>query len=326
VREEGEAASRCINRSCPAQLEKSLLHFCSRTAMDIEGVGEVLAAQLLTHDVVADGGAPRPVRDVADLFHLDFAAVAGLERMAEKSADNLKAALETARDTAPFERVLYAIGIRHVGARTAEQIAEAFPSMAALREAAGTARPWLLLNALDGRLKDEGRAEATPADLAETLEGLPVPAALAASDGDLPRKALRAWLKDAAPALAAIPDVGPIVAKAVADFFADDHNRTLVDRLAAAGLSMAREAAAPKGDLPLAGRRFVFTGALSAPRPDLEARVKALGGLPTGSVSKNTDYVVAGEKAGSKLDKGRKLGVTVLDEAAFEKLMREAGE
>jgi len=88
---------------------------------------------------------------------------------------------------------------------------------------------------------------------------------------------------------------------------------------------MAREAPAPKGDLPLSGKRFVFTGALSAPRPELEARVKALGGVPGSSVSGNTDYVVAGEKAGSKLDKARKLGVPVLDEAGFEKLMKESG-
>jgi DNA ligase (NAD+) len=324
VREPGEAASRCINRSCPAQLEKAVLHFCSRTALDIEGVGEVLAAQLLTHDVVKDDGKLRPVRDVADLFHLDFEAVAGLERMAEKSAANLEANVGKAREKAPYERVLYAIGIRHVGARTAEQIAEAFPSMAALRAAAAEARPWLLLNALDGHLKDAGKTEATAADVAGALEGLAVPDALDVGDA-LPRKALRAWLKEANPALAAIPDVGPIVAKAVADFFADDHNRRLVERLEQAGLTMAG-AAAPKGDLPLSGKRFVFTGALSAPRPEFEARVKALGGLPTDSVSRNTDYVVAGEKAGSKRAKAEKLGVTLLDETAFEKLMAERGE
>jgi DNA ligase (NAD+) len=326
VREEGEAASRCINRSCPAQLEKAILHFCGRTALDIEGVGEVLAAQLLTHDVVKDNGALRPVRDVADLFHLDFEAVAGLDRMAEKSAANLAAAVEKARETAPYERVLYAIGIRHVGARTAEEIAAAFPSMAALREAAGAARPWLLLNLLDARLKDADRTEATAADVAEALEGLPVPDGLDVSDGPLSRKALRAWLKDSVPALAGIPDVGPIVAKSVADFFADDHNRCLVDRLEAAGLSMARTAVTPRGDLPLSGKRFVFTGALSAPRPEFDARVKALGGLPTDSVSKNTDYVVAGEKAGSKRAKAEKLGVTILNEDEFEKLMAGHGE
>jgi len=326
VREEGEAASRCINRSCPAQLEKAVLHFCSRTALDIEGVGEVLAALFLTHDVVRDGERLRPVHDVADLFHLDFEAVAGLERMAEKSAANLKAAMEKARETAPYERVLYAIGIRHVGARTAEEIAEAFPSMAALRDAAGAARPWLLLNMLDAGLKDEGRSEATAADVDDALEGLGLPDGLDVSDGPLARKALRAWLKESVPALAQIPDVGPIVAKSVADFFADDHNRRLVDRLEAAGLSMARTAVTPKGDLPLSGKRFVFTGALTAPRPEFEARVKALGGLPTDSVSKSTDYVVAGEKAGSKLGKAEKLGVTVLNEKEFEKLMAERGE
>lgn len=326
VREPGEAASRCINRSCPAQLEKALLHFRSRTALDIEGIGEVLAAQLLTHDVVKDDGELRPVRDVADLFHLDFDAVASLERMAEKSADNLKGAIERAREQAPYERVLYAIGIRHVGSRTAEQLAEAFPSMAALRDAAAAARPWLLLNVLDDRLKDAGRAEATAADVEEALEGLPVPDGLDLDEGPLSRKALRAWLREAKPALAAIPDVGPIVAKAVADFFADDHNRRLVERLEAARLAMASAAPVSKEEPPLSGKRFVFTGALSAPRPEFEARVKALGGLPTDSVSRNTDYVVAGEKAGSKLGKAEKLGVTVLDEEAFEKLMAESGE
>jgi DNA ligase (NAD+) len=327
VREEGEAASRCINRSCPAQLEKALLHFCSRTAMDIDHVGEALVAQLLTADVVADPpGAPlRPVRDAADLFHLDFAAVAGLERMAEKSAENLRAALEKSRERTPFERVLFAVGIRHVGARTAEQVTEVFPAMAALRQAADAARPWLALSDLDVRLKSEGR-DAAPADeVAAALSGLATPAGLVPPGEALARKALRAWLKDHVPPLAGIPDVGPVVARSIADFFSDPHNQRLVDRLAAAGLHMAREAPAPKGDLPLSGKRFVFTGALSAPRPEFEARVKALGGLPGSSVSGNTDYVVAGEKAGSKLDKAKKLGVPVLDEAGFEKLMKESG-
>ncbi|MFQ5508619.1 MAG: NAD-dependent DNA ligase LigA [Leptospirillia bacterium] len=341
AREEGEAAAYCVNRACPAQLAKALEHFAGRTAMDIDGLGRELVAQFIAEDVAVgkDGMFHHPVEDVADLFCLDFAQVAQLERMAEKSAENLKAAIEKSQDTTPFQEVLFAIGIRHVGARTADQISAAFPSMKGLQEAAAAARPLLLLAEVVEGVKKGGDPERLVVLLSESSacwpKGMERPGPVVQLNGDLQLmggvgdgplfndaelKILRAFLRAHEPALTQIDDVGPIVARSVADFFADGHNVRLVERLAEAGLSMQRDA--PAGDLPLAGRRFVFTGSLSAPRPDFEARVKKLGGIPSGSVSKTTDYVVAGDKAGSKLDKAQTLGVTVLDEAGFEALMQ----
>ncbi len=337
VREPGEAASRCINRACPAQLQKAVEHFASRTAMDIDGLGESLVAQLLGSDVVRDAEAEsglRPVRDVADLYHLDVSAVAALERMADKSAENLENAIAASKNR-PFDRVLFAVGIRHVGARTAEQVTERFTTLAALIDGAAAARPWLYLTALDAQLKEAGRSELPRSELSAALAGLPVPEGLAQAgamepaengpDSPVTRKTIRAWLKDNVPELVAIDDVGPTVARSIADFFDDDHNRNLMDRLQRAGLNMARTAPAP-ADSPLAGKTFVFTGALSAPRPAFEARVKAVGARAAGSVSNKTDYLVAGDKAGSKLTRAESLGVTVLNEQDFEQLMRDSGE
>jgi len=338
VREEGEAASRCINRACPAQLQKAIEHFSSRTAMDIDGIGEALVEQMVNADVVAEGDALRPVRDVSDLYHLDFRAVAALERMAEKSADNLKNAIEKSKSV-PFERVLFAVGIRHVGARTAEQITEVFPSLEALRASADAARPMLALEDFyeawrkgDGEPDLVAVADMWPPDLERPTvfqhlagqAGLFDRVALGPPD-KAELKVLRTFLITHAPELTRIADVGPIVARTVCAFFADPHNETLLARLSDAGLQMKKQAG-PVGAQPLAGKRFVFTGALSAPRPEFEARVKALGGIPSGSVSKNTDYLVAGDKAGSKLDKANQLGVTVLNEAAFEQMMAGSGE
>ncbi|MBI5137613.1 MAG: NAD-dependent DNA ligase LigA [Nitrospirae bacterium] len=339
VREADEAASRCINRACPAQLQKAVEHFASRTAMDIDGLGEALVAQLLKAPVVRDGDGPRPLRDVADLYQLDYAAVAALERMAEKSAENLRNAVAASK-ARPFERVLFAIGIRHVGARTAEGVTERFRSLAALGEAARAARPLLMLAEVAARMKQKGEgvwadrdamraiAESWPDGLRRP-EFLNPPAGLfgeVAADPAAELKAVRAFLKAHEPELVGIPDVGPIVAKALVDFFGDPHNRVLLDRLAAAELKMERDTPVSTGDSPLAGRTFVFTGALSAPRPHFEARVKALGAKAAGSVSANTNYVVAGDNAGSKLTRAEQLGVTVLDEAAFERLMADMGE
>ena len=347
VREAGEAAARCVNRACPAQLQKAIEHFAGRTAMDIDGLGEALVEQLISNSVVREGApdsaVSRPVRDVSDLYHLDFERVAALERMGEKSADNLHVAIDASRRTS-FERVLFAIGIRHVGVRTAERITAMVTSREALQTTALAARPVLQLAELAEGFKKGG---ACPPDWLERLggiarawpAGLPEPSLFGrlsgqaslfgAPDPDSTRppdaaelKALRAFLRDNEPGLVGIEDVGPVVARAIADFFADPHNQSLLDRLQSAGLQMRRTAPAAGCDLPLAGRRFVFTGALSRPRDEFEARIKALGGVPTGSVSAQTDWVVAGDKAGSKLARAESLGVKVLDEAGFEELMQ----
>ncbi len=352
VREEGESALRCINRACPAQLQKAVEHFASRTAMDIDGLGEALVEQFRNTDVVRDAGELflRPLKDVSDLYHLDFEAVAALPRMAEKSAENLKAALEDSRKI-PFERVLFGIGIRHVGRRTAERITEEYPTMEELMQAAGEARVALTLTDLLAPIKtgkmgadDFSHVLNRITDMVRAPENLPhlqqisgafnlikemVTPSAGDQDAAAARKVARSvqqFIKKGEPPLVQVDDVGPIVARSIADFFADPHNLTLVERLSAARLQMEREVPENVSDLPLFGQRFVFTGALSVPRPELEDRVKALGGEASTSVSKNTDYVVAGDKAGSKLTKANKLGVTVLDEAGFEALMAKVGE
>ncbi len=339
VREPEEAAVRCINRACPAQLEKALSHFASRTAMDIDGLGSALVEQLTAHPVVIDPSTDadglRPVADVADLYHLDEAAVASLERMAETSARNLMEAL-TASKARPFARVLFAVGIRHVGARTAERMVDAFPSLALLQGEADTVRRWFALDDLLEPLRKAVRAKEGSEVIARHLsrlaaqsEALPpaewsaVQQAQELTTSKGPLKALLDWHKQRLPKLVEVDDVGPIVARSLADFFHDPHNRQLMQRLQAAGLTMQQAQVAADVPQPLAGLRFVFTGALSTPRPELEAMVRALGGVASGSVSKNTDYLVAGDKAGSKRTKAEQLGVTILDEAGFNQLIEK---
>lgn len=251
VRPEGEAVARCVNAECPAQLVEGLVHFGSRAAMDIEGLGPALAANLVEAGLV---------KNVADLYRLTADQVAALERMGAKSAQNFLAALEASKDRG-LARVLFALGIRHVGAGTAAAIAGHFGSMEAIRRA------------------------------------------------------------DAA-ALQAVPDVGEKVAASVVEYFREPKNQKLIDDLAAAGVRMTEEAPRDAGAQPLAGKRFVLTGTLaSMTRSEAEARIKALGGLTSSSVSRNTDYVVVGENPGSKAERARQLGVTILDEAAFLALL-----
>jgi len=257
VREEGEAIARCSGGLvCPAQRKQSLLHFASRRAMDVEGLGEKLVDQLV------DGAL---VRTPADLYRLGVAQLAALERMADKSAANLVAAIERSKSTS-LERFVYALGIRHVGETTAKDLARHFGSLDALMQA------------------DEA-------------------------------------------ALLDVNDVGPVLAKSIADFFGEPHNREGVEQLRAVGVHWpehepAREASK---SAPLAGLTFVLTGTLpTLTRDEASALIEAQGGKVAGSVSKKTSYVVAGEDAGSKLDKAQALGVPVLDETALERLLHEA--
>ncbi|MCM2329307.1 MAG: NAD-dependent DNA ligase LigA, partial [Lysobacter sp.] len=258
ARLEGEAVARCTGGLiCPAQRKASLLHFASRRAMDIEGLGDKLVDQLV------DAGL---VRTPADLYRLDGARLAGLERMAEKSAANVIAAIERSKDAA-LGRFIFALGIRHVGEVTARDLGRHFGSLDALM----------------------------------------------AAD---------------APALQQAPDVGPVVAESVARFFAEPHNREVIADLRAAGVRW-REGepvrAATSG--PFAGKIVVLTGTLAAmSRDQAKERVEAAGGKVAGSVSKKTDFVVAGSEAGSKLDRARELGVEVLDEARFLAMLGDKQE
>jgi DNA ligase (NAD+) len=248
-RPEGEVVTRCINARCPAQAVEHLIHFVSKPAMDIEGFGEKVATRFFDLGLV---------KDPADIYGLKAEQIEPLEGFGQKSAENLISAVERSKEQ-PFGRVLFALGIRHVGGVTAQLIAERFSGEDLLRGA-----------------RVEGLTE--------------------------------------------IDGVGGVVARAVVEYFGLDDNRELVRRLMDAGLRLEREEAAP-GEGPLAGKRVVITGTLSRPRGEYVEMVERAGGTFTSSVSKNTDYVLAGEEAGSKLEKANKLGVPVLDEAAFEELL-----
>jgi DNA ligase (NAD+) len=253
-RGEGEAVYRCTGGLfCGAQRVRSIRHFASRKAMDIEGLGDKLVDQLV------DTGL---VRSIADLYRLEREQLAGLERMGEKSADNLLAQLQRSK-TPELGRLLYALGIREVGEVTAAALARYF----------GT------LQRVAGASEEE---------------------------------------------LVEVPDVGPIVAGHVHAFFREEHNLRILEELRAAGLRP-RAVVVDEGEQPLSGQTWVLTGALSMPRARAKALLESLGARVTGSVSANTDYLLAGEAAGSKLSKAEKLGIEVLDESAFQDLMKHHG-
>ncbi|MDE2254646.1 MAG: NAD-dependent DNA ligase LigA [Betaproteobacteria bacterium] len=248
VREEGEVDWRCIGGLyCPAQRKQALLHFASRRAIDIEGLGEKLVDQLV------DAGI---VRVLPDLYRLGVAKLANLERMANKSASNLVAAIEGSKHTT-LARFIYALGIRHVGEATAKDLAQHFCSLDAI---------------------------------------------MSASVEDLCQ----------------VADVGPIVAQSIHTFFEQPHNREIVEQLRAAGVHWSEQRSQREGSRPLAGKTFVLTGALpNLTRDEAKARIEASGGKVAGSVSKRTNYVVAGAEAGSKLAKAQELGVPIIDEAGL---------
>ena len=247
-----EAIARCTGGLvCPAQRKQSLLHFASRRALDIEGLGDKLVDQLVDAAVV---------RTPADLYRLGVANLAALERMAEKSAANVHAAIERSKSTT-LARFIYALGIRHVGETTARDLARHFGNLDALLDA----------------------------DEASLLD---------------------------------VPDVGPVLAQSIARFFAEPHNREVIAQLRAAGVHWRDEAPQRVPAGPLAGKTFVLTGTLPAmSREAAKARIEAAGGKVAGSVSKKTDYVVAGSDAGSKLDKANALGVAIIDEDALIELL-----
>jgi DNA ligase (NAD+) len=243
VREEGEAASRCINTNCPARLKESILHFASRGVMNIDGIGYALVDQLVDQGMV---------KSVADIYDLTVDKLLTLERMGEKSAGNIIRNIDNSKKN-PLPRVLTALGIRFVGERTAVFLAEAFGGMDAIAKAS---------------LEQLQQAE----------------------------------------------EVGPKVADGVFQFFQEPHNRKLIERLRAAGLQFEYQSTRPKAGA-LHGLTFVLTGTLpNLTREEAESRIEAAGGKVTGTVSKKTDYVVAGSDAGSKLDKAHKLEIKVLTE------------
>lgn len=253
LRLEGEAAARCTNGlACPAQRKQALIHFAGRRAMDIDGLGEKLVEQL-----VEQGWVATP----ADLYRLTREQVAGLERMADKSADNLIKAIDASRGR-PLARFIFALGIRHVGEQTAKDLAAHFGSLDALMAADETA-------------------------------------------------------------LLEVPEVGPVVAASILAFFAESHNRAVIQAL---GEAAAWQDGEPRGKTlagPLAGKILVLTGTLPGlSRDAAKSLIETAGGKVTGSVSKKTDYVVAGAEAGSKLEKAQALGIRIIDEASLKALLQ----
>ena len=246
-----EVALRCENVGCPAQIKETIVHFASRDAMDIEGMGEATVNQLVDKGLV---------RDYADIYCLEFDDVKALERMAEKSARNLIDAIERSKSS-DLHRLIYALGIRHIGERSAWLLAEYFGSIDALRDAG-------------------------------------------------------------AQALTSIREIGPIVAESVRHFFRSGENLRIVEKLRKAGVRMSRE---KKGSGPrkLEGKTIVVTGTLKTyGRSEIEGLIRTLGGNASSSVSKNTDFLVCGEEAGSKLDKAKALGVRVITEEEFRKMVQ----
>lgn len=251
---DGEGAVlRCLNPGCPAQVRGRLEHWCARGAMDIEGGGEVTVQQLV---------ATQLVRDVADLYSLTIPQVAGLERMGEKSAANFIAGIDASRSRELW-RLLFGLGILHVGASTAKALSRQFPDIDAL-------------------------AAASTEQLMQA------------------------------------EDIGEVIARSIHDWFRNDANRHLIERLRAAGLTLTSSLYRPPTDAPagpFAGKTFVLTGTLpTLSREAATARIEALGGKVSSSVSRKTHYLLAGEEAGSKLEKARTLGIPILDEATFLQL------
>ena len=247
---EGEVAYRCVNAACPAKRKESILHFAGRHAMNIDGLGDKIVDQLVDKGLV---------KDVADLYALKEDEVAGLERMAEKSAQNLLEEIEGSKKNS-LARLIYALGIQFVGERTAQLLAEHFSSLEELAEA-----------------KEEELEE--------------------------------------------VPEVGPKVAASIVEFFSEPANRQLIKKLRKAGVHPTAEKRVVKSQ-KLAGKSLVFTGSLAnRSREEAGELVIQHGGKVSGSVSKKTDYVVVGTDPGSKYDKAKELGVTILTEAEFEKLL-----
>ena len=251
VRVEGEADHRCVNTACPAKLRESILHFAARSVMNIEGMGESLVNQLSSRGLV---------KDLADIYELNQEKLLSLDRVGEKSAANLLREIEQSRKL-PLERVIYGLGIRFVGERTAKFLSEHFGSMDALMNAS-----------------------------VESLQE--------------------------------VDEVGPRIANSIQEFFAEPRNVALVERLKEHGLNFKGEK--KQRGTALAGKTFVITGTLANySREAAKKLVEDAGGKVSSAVSKKTDYLIAGEEAGSKLDKARELGVPVIDEKQMEQLAKK---
>jgi DNA ligase (NAD+) len=249
-REEGQVYYRCLNVACPTKLEGGIKHFAGKHAVDIDGLGDKLVHQLVETGLV---------RDLADLYHLKLGDLAELERMGEKSAQNLLARIAASKQTT-LDRLLNGLSIRHVGEATAKALADHFGDVERI---------------------------------------------VTASEDELRE----------------VRDIGPEVARAILEFFGEPRNRQQVARLLEAGMEPARQ---KRRGGKLSGKRFVFTGALGAmSRPEAQARIERLGGAVASGVSKNVDYVVAGQEAGSKLKKAATLGLKVLSENDFLELVGE---
>jgi DNA ligase (NAD+) len=250
VRTEGEVDYRCVNANCPAKLLGTILHFASRGVMNIDGMGEALVNQLMESGLV---------KNVADIYQLSKKDLLGLERFADKSAQNILDEIENSKKL-PLDRVIYGLGIRFVGERTAQFLAEHFGSMEAIEHAS----------------QEE---------------------------------------------LQEVDEVGPRIAESIAEFFSIPANRELIKRLEKAHLNLTGRK--KQRGTKLAGKTFVLTGTLAHfTRDDAKKMIEDAGGKVTGSVSKKTDYVIAGSDAGSKLDKARELGVNVIDENGMAKLLQ----
>ncbi|GAB6877509.1 NAD-dependent DNA ligase LigA [Thermaerobacter litoralis] len=303
VRVEGEAATRCPNAACPAQQLERIRHFASRDAMDIEGLGPALIEQLVERGLV---------RDVADLYRLEAEPVAQLERMGPKSAANLIAAIDASR-ARPLRRLLYGLGIRFVGERVAGVLARHFGTIDRLMEAGPdelTAVP-----EIGPRIAESVAAFFRDAHNRDLIRRL-AEAGVRAAAGE-PEPGSAAAARAAGPVAAPGRDGGRAPVGVAADATAGGPGAGEGD-LGIAGVPAEVRAR-------VAGKTFVFTGGLSSmTRDEAQALVEALGGRATGSVSRKTDYVVAGEGAGSKLARARELGIPVLDEAAFLRLVGRA--
>ncbi|MBD3332744.1 NAD-dependent DNA ligase LigA, partial [candidate division GN15 bacterium] len=252
VRPAGEAAYRCMNTACPAQLEGSLFHFASKGGFDIEGLGEKLARQLIKNGLV---------HSPADLFFLTKDQLLTLELMGDRKADNLLAMIDRSRRT-ELPRAVYALGILGVGESAARLLAEHFGTMQRLQNA-----PLEELEAVDG--------------------------------------------------------IGPVIARNIHDFFANPANRHMLERMRTGGVEFPKYvgAAPGTGERALAGKTFVITGTLSKPRGEFKKQIEAAGGKVTGSVSRNTDYLLCGENPGSKKTKAESLDVPILSENDFNQLL-----
>ncbi|MGQ9610028.1 MAG: NAD-dependent DNA ligase LigA [bacterium] len=249
---EGEAVTRCINSACPAQVKEHIHHFASRNAMDIDGLGPSLIDQLVDKGLV---------KNAADLYFLEHNQIANLERMGDKSAQNLLNAISQSKNRS-LARLIFALGIRHIGVRAAEILSEHYSSVDALKSAK-----------------------------AEELEN--------------------------------IYEIGPKVAQSIVQFFQQEGNIKMLERLKSAGVKISEEKETGQ-EMPLSGKTFVLTGSLHSMTRNIASDIiKELGGRVTSNVSNNTDYVIAGESPGSKYDRARKLGINILNEEEFLKLIEQ---